>query len=1689
MIKVTYLRIIVDERSFEHKDIMFESHLSVLDYIKQSGFEYDEHVVVLSGKKITDLNLIPQDGDQIIVHPDVEWQALAFIGSAIWAAAVAHPFITAATILAIGYSVYSAVTYKSPALPNFGTDGNGLDENSQTYSWEGIQTTQDVGTAIPVVYGEHRVGGNIINTYIQNDGDNNFLNILLALCEGEIESIADVMINDQPSANFDGITVYADRLGTNTDSIIPNFEDLFDNFSINQPLDALNDSYIYTTSQSDVEGFEVQMSFPAGVYSQIQQSGSIESWNVSFKVEHKLHTDSTWINDGTIDVAVKQRTDIKRYFRKTGLTPGQYDIRVTRVSAAGDFYHVGNMIFSYTVEIRTQDLSYPNVAKLGLRALATNQLSGSMPNITCLVKGKNVLVPRIQFSGVNVPYDDYYWDVTTSKWRKWDNTELSWDGTTYVEMYSANPVWCLKDLLTNDRYGLGQYINTSFISSADWLLLAKYCDEKVSDGDGGYEKRFRMDVVIDSSSRAVDILNQLVAVFRGILFFSENSFKLVIDKLDTPVQLFSMGNIVEGTFNQTFKPLKETANVVQVQFLDKDKNYKQETVSVIDEAAIASGQPIRKKEIKIFCTRVSQALREGKYQLLVSKYINRSIEFRAGVDAIACQVGDIISVSHDVTQWGYSGRVKAGGSATSINLDRTVTIEVGKTYKLQVRLPNDQVEEKTVTNSPGDTSTITVNSTFSQIPQEYDIYAFGETGKNVKNFRVMGIKRANDLECDITAIEYNENMYDTDTIVLPVSNASSLSTDIQPVQNLSITEGVVTLSDGTIKNQIEVWFNKPDDSGRAFEYRFAAAKIYLSDDNQDSWKLIGQANGGYFIYEADLVKGKTYYIRVTTVAYNGMESNFASAPTDSITITAKDVGPDPVTNFNYTWGDLLQLVWSPNDEPDLGGYEIRDNNVNWGTDDSHLIYRGSANKKTLQPVGRSMGTFYIRAYNTSGLYSASSNSITPTNPAPSAPSGLGHDVFFNIAQIYWNDVADIDIKGYEIWASETNAWAGEEVLVGKTSGRAFQLQGRKPRQGMADSVTSTTITDDALAGLADDYFNGDIIEITAGTGAGQQRMVSDFNGTTGEVTISSAWTTNPDTTSRFIIYDRKYVKVRGYDFYGQGNFSTALTITYEDLDADSIGVTSITPEKILTPCLSALSANMGCLTAGVIQGGCFQTGSGGARTLIDSYGIRSYDSNCCMLFSVCNGDFQLSTALTGTRIQFNGGGILGYDGSGNKTLEIKNGCFWGQQLKLEDPACCCNYSFLDSGRLKFHDVYGDVPYITRICHGVSATGALVCLPGWKTEPKIIVSIKDLQSYSAASPSSCQRWSVYNDTPVCYCNSGIDYGYCFQVHACLQTTGSVGSECTKDVAFGTAVCTGANACSVCVRHRFQLWCNAACANYYYGLICYAVCYRVLGCGVWCACCFNYTQPHSNLTEMQTTQSKCDTLAFPCGSTWELMTCQVSLSWFDSGINSGSSQTFCCLCTITIGTCNFNHAATCPAGTCDITCNWTDSVSFTGIPSNVYCSILYWTFGTSCVWECRVNSCGTQNRFECSWLNDCNSSFSICVGDCLGGAGSKLCCCALPGGQRSHAATVARSTLAFDTHAQVYRQCSACVVSFFGGNNVSVTGICQAICYCVVCCSGTAGCCAYTNLYTITDTYATSCVLDPAGCLNWLAISYN
>lgn len=72
--------------------------------------------------------------------------------------------------------------------------------------------------------------------------------------------------------------------------------------------------------------------------------------------------------------------------------------------------------------------------------------------------------------------------------------------------------------------------------------------------------------------------------------------------------------------------------------------------------------------------------------------------------------------------------------------------------------------------------------------------------------------------------------------------------------------------------------------------------------------------------------------------------------------------------------------------------------------------------------------------------------------------------------------------------------------------------------GTAQAGASTSITLAAGASAVDDYYNGGVIQIQEGTGAGQPgRVITDYNGSTKVATVYPAWATAPDATSEYFI--------------------------------------------------------------------------------------------------------------------------------------------------------------------------------------------------------------------------------------------------------------------------------------------------------------------------------------------------------------------------------------------------------------------------------------------------------------------------------------------------------------------------------------------------------------------------------------------
>lgn len=101
-----------------------------------------------------------------------------------------------------------------------GGGGAAIGGGSPTYSWGKLQTQTSNCLAIPLIYGEVKVAG---NTIWQSGEGTSTLQKLVAICDGEIESISDVKLNDISISSLPGCS-YSAYLGTQVqqlDSRIP----------------------------------------------------------------------------------------------------------------------------------------------------------------------------------------------------------------------------------------------------------------------------------------------------------------------------------------------------------------------------------------------------------------------------------------------------------------------------------------------------------------------------------------------------------------------------------------------------------------------------------------------------------------------------------------------------------------------------------------------------------------------------------------------------------------------------------------------------------------------------------------------------------------------------------------------------------------------------------------------------------------------------------------------------------------------------------------------------------------------------------------------------------------------------------------------------------------------------------------------------------------------------------------------------------------------------------------------------------------------------------------------------------------------------------------------------------------------------------------------------------------------------
>jgi predicted phage tail protein len=535
-----------------------------------------------------------------------------------------------------------------------------------------------------------------------------------------------------PSLNRSSATGQVDslvvdyRTGTQNQDPMPGFDDVKVEQSVGVKLTRAAGAVVRTTTSSLLTKLRIRVGIGA-LFQVDTGTGDVKGDSVRFRIQIRPVGGSTFVDENK-RIEGKSRGPVDFEYEYDLQGDGPWVVTLTRLTGDPTSTSVTNdLYFKAIVGINTQSFRYPNTALVGLKIGAENFTS--VPQIAADMLGVKIKVPN-NYNPLTRSYSGI------------------WNGT-FKTAWSNNPAWVFYDLLTNTRYGAGEFVPESQVDKFSLYPIAQYCDELVSNGKGGLEPRLTFNAYITDRGQAYDVLNAMAAVFRGMLYFSEGTIVAIQDKPKSVSKIFSSanviqqvddnGNVTEPPFNYEGTARKARKTVALVSWNDPDDQYKAKTEYVEDRDGIER-YGYQEVEIRAFgTTSQGQAQRIGRWTLLSDQLETEVVTFKTSTEGFFVLPGEIIGVA-DPAKGGkrYGGRI-VDATTTSLTIDAPFTIASGASYQASVMLADGTIETRTVTNSPGETSVLSLASALSSAPITGAPWVLQENSDGIKKYRVVSV--------------------------------------------------------------------------------------------------------------------------------------------------------------------------------------------------------------------------------------------------------------------------------------------------------------------------------------------------------------------------------------------------------------------------------------------------------------------------------------------------------------------------------------------------------------------------------------------------------------------------------------------------------------------------------------------------------------------------------------------------------------------------------------------------------------------------------------------------------------------------------------------------------------------------------------------------------------------------------------
>ena len=761
------------------------------------------------------------------------------------------------------------------------------------------------------------------------------LKMLIALSEGEIKgglTPQNIFIDKTPLANPDGTLNFKGvrwefRNGSQIQDYIQGMPEVSNELKANFIVKT-DKPWVRSFSNLDLDAVRIKLSLPTQIKYKDNGDmvGTVTNYAIDLSVDGSAF--ETVVN-GKFDGKTTSEYQRDHRINLPNAIQG-WTIRVRRITPDSTSGKLVNKfgVFSYA-EVIDHKFRYPNTALLYIE-LDASEFNGSVPLVTCRLKGKIVQVP------------DNYDPVSRTYSGEWNGT--------FKMAYTNNPSWLAHYLMRDEIAGMGDKIESAMIDKWAIYQLAQYCDQMVSDGRGGKEPRFTCNEYIQSQRDAYTVLKDLVASFRGITFWGNDQIYLTADMpQDEPDFIYHPSNVV-GDFVYAGGSFKNRYTSCMVAYSNPDNHYCDDVETVWDHDLMRRYDVNVMKLTAIGCTSQSEAQRRGRWALL-SNVKDGVVTFTVGLDGYIPLPARIIGIA-DPSRSGKEngGRIHAV-SGRKITLDRPVDYDVGD--RLVINLPDGTAQSRTIKSISDDKRIITVTANYKIPPVVGAVWCIDSDNVAIQYYRVTGISARENQQFTITAIQHDPDKFkyiDDGVRLEPKPITVIPPSAISSPKNIVISESSY-VSQGVSVASLEVHWDQVE-----------GATNYVAQWRKDNctWINIGQTNSTSFTVNG--IYSGVYDVRVRAI--NAIEVSSPWAYSAAKSIKGKVGKPDKPINFTASDDVIfgIDLNWSfPTGSGDTSHTEIQ-YSTNESEENALLLSNVTYPSFSYSQTGLSIGqVFFYRA--------------------------------------------------------------------------------------------------------------------------------------------------------------------------------------------------------------------------------------------------------------------------------------------------------------------------------------------------------------------------------------------------------------------------------------------------------------------------------------------------------------------------------------------------------------------------------------------------------------------------------------------------------------------------------------------------------------------------------------------------------